>query len=473
LTADKLNHVTAGTVAGGGLSSGSVGLTIGAVHILSVYAKAGTKGWLALNTESTATPSEWCYFNLTTGALGNLGSEFTARGIIDVGGGWYRCWGITKVIPGARGLSVRVCEANATVTCTSPGDIYLWGAQTEQITAATTPGPYIPTTTAAVHAPRFDYDPVTHAPKGLLIEEARTNVVWPNRDLTHARWVRTNCTAALNQVGLDGGANTASSLTATAANATCLQTTSIASSARYQSAYVKRITGSGVVNMTTNGGTTWTPIAVTASWTRVEIPTATLANPSVGFQLVTSGDAIAVDAVQNENGVFATSAILTTTATVARATDIAMMTGTNFSSWYNQSTGTLVAEFDMLKPTQNQTILQADNNTVSEYISFWLNGGLAAAWIKDNNVNQVTASTAGIILANTVYKLGLSYALNDVAVCINGATPILDTAATMPTPTQLRIGTDGVAADYLNGHTRRIRFWNTAKSDAELQTLTT
>ena len=63
--------------------------------------------------------------------------------------------------------------------------------------------------------------------------------------------------------------------------------------------------------------------------------------------------------------------------------------------------------------------------------------------------------------------------LNDVGSCLNGETPILDAAATMPTPTQLRIGGDGVAADYLNGHIRKIKFFNVAKSDAELQALTT
>jgi len=42
----------------------------------------------------------------------------------------------------------------------------------------------------------------------------------------------------------------------------------------------------------------------------------------------------------------------------------------------------------------------------------------------------------------------------------------------MPTVTQLRIGGDGNAADYLNGHVRRIQFWNTRKSNAELQGLT-
>ena len=137
--------------------------------------------------------------------------------------------------------------------------------------------------------------------KGLLIEEARTNVVLHNRDLTNAAWVKTSITAVKDQTGIDGVANAASKITATAANATCLQTTAIASSARWQTAFVKRLTGSGTVQMTQNGGTTWTTVTVTAGWTRVSVPTLTLANPVVGFRLVTSGDAIAVDMVQNEN----------------------------------------------------------------------------------------------------------------------------------------------------------------------------
>ena len=50
-----------------------------------------------------------------------------------------------------------------------------------------------------------------------------------------------------------------------------------------------------------NGGTTWTAVTATASWTRVSVPTVTMANPVVGFRIVTSGDSIAVDMVQNEN----------------------------------------------------------------------------------------------------------------------------------------------------------------------------
>jgi hypothetical protein len=158
--------------------------------------------------------------------------------------------------------------------------------------------------------------------KGLASWEARTNAALWCRNLTNAAWPKVNVTAALDQVGIDGTANTASSIVATAGNGTCLQAITLASSARYQTAFVKRLTGSGTVEMTMDNGATWTAVTVTASWSRVSIPTQTLANPTVGFRLVTSGDAIAVDFVQNENGTFATSLILTTTGSAARAADL-------------------------------------------------------------------------------------------------------------------------------------------------------
>lgn len=156
---------------------------------------------------------------------------------------------------------------------------------------------------------------------GLLVEDSRTNVVLWDRDLTNAAWTKTNVTAALNQAGVDGGANSASSLTASAANGTALQAITLASSVRFETVYVKRLAGTGVVNMTMDGGTTWTPVTVTGSYSRVSIPTQTLANPSVGFQIVTNGDSIAVDFVQNENGNDATTAIATTSAAATRQLD--------------------------------------------------------------------------------------------------------------------------------------------------------
>lgn len=163
--------------------------------------------------------------------------------------------------------------------------------------------------------------------QGLLLEAAATNIVLWNRDCSNAAWTKSSMTAALDQTGIDGTASSASSLLATGANATCLQAITLASSVRMQSAFVKRLVGSGTINMTTDGGTTWTVITVTASWTRVTVPLQTVTNPSVGFRIVTSGDKIAVDYVQNEtragSTVFSqTSPILTTTVAVTRAAEV-------------------------------------------------------------------------------------------------------------------------------------------------------
>lgn len=178
------------------------------------------------------------------------------------------------------------------------------------------PGVQFPRFTHQLNATTGLWDPA-----GILLEGAATNVVlWP-RDLTNAAWTKTSCTAAHTQVGVDGAANSASLLTATGANATCLQAITLSSSARAQSARVRRVTGTGTVQMTTDGGGTWTPIVLTAAWTRFYIPVQTLANPSVGFRIVTNGDAIAVDLVQNETGVW-TSEIPTTTAAVTRSADV-------------------------------------------------------------------------------------------------------------------------------------------------------
>lgn len=174
---------------------------------------------------------------------------------------------------------------------------------------------------AAAGVPRLDHDPVTLARLGYLAEAGRTNVVLHNRDLTQAVWVKSNVAAARTQTGITGIANSATLLTATAVGGTVMQSVSLASSARAQTAYVKRIAGAGAVEMTMDGGATWTAVTVTASWTRVSCPSQTLANPQVGFRLSTSGDQIAVDFVQNEGGTYPTSPIETGAAAVVRPAD--------------------------------------------------------------------------------------------------------------------------------------------------------
>ncbi len=87
--------------------------------------------------------------------------------------------------------------------------------------------------TASIDQARFDHtlaSPFTAL--GLLIEEARTNRALHNRDFTDAVWVESNITSAQDATGLDNVANSASTLTAGAANGTTLQTVTNASAER-------------------------------------------------------------------------------------------------------------------------------------------------------------------------------------------------------------------------------------------------
>jgi hypothetical protein len=147
------------------------------------------------------------------------------------------------------------------------------------------------------------------------------------------------------------------------------------------------------------------------------------------------------------------------------------MTGTNFSDWYNASAGTFVADFDLSAASGTHGIVSADNAATSERIWLYSSGTDPKVAVTDGSVAQADIDV-GTVAANTVYKLGISFAANDIAGCLGGGTVGTDATATMPTPTQLRIGADATP-NYLNGHIRRIRFYNIAKSDADLQALTT
>jgi len=173
---------------------------------------------------------------------------------------------------------------------------------------------------------------------GLRLTNSQTELTLWNRDLTNAAWTATTCTVVKNQVGADGVAASASSLTASAGNATVLQAITSGSAARTMGAYVKRITGTGEIDITQDNGATWTSIPITGAYAFYTLPTATLANPTVGFRIVTNGDAIAVDFVSERTAAFIADVIPTTTVTVTQAAD-------SFSiptaAWFSSAGGTL------------------------------------------------------------------------------------------------------------------------------------
>lgn len=342
-------------------------------------------------------------------------------------------------------------DANSLFTYSSPSTKYVRNAS----------GLYVSGTTM-----RCEFD-AAGAALGLLIEEQRTNVVLHNRDLTNAAWTKSNVTAAKDQTGIDGVANSASSITATAGNGTCLQAITLASSARYQTAFVKRITGSGAVEMTMDNGSTWTAVTVTSAWTRVSIPTQTLANPTVGFRIVTNGDAVAIDFVQNENGAFETSPIATTTASVTRAADTISLAKAAFPLGSSYS---MYADATVQAIGATRSVMSLANGANNEIYMFVSGAG--------NITQQVQAASAfqgspngGAVVASVPVRAAARIATNDLAIIRNGGSLGTDTSVTMPDNanlTGLYLGLRGDATFRLNGWLRQAILVPSAWPDATL-----
>ena len=101
---------------------------------------------------------------------------------------------------------------------------------------------------AAANQPRFDHDPVSGVCEGLLIESQRTNFLLWSRDLTQSAWRKVNASVALTATGADGTLNSASVITASAADAWVAQYGSTSTAGSHSiSIMARRRTGTGDV----------------------------------------------------------------------------------------------------------------------------------------------------------------------------------------------------------------------------------
>lgn len=175
---------------------------------------------------------------------------------------------------------------------------------------------------------------------------------------------------------------------------------------------------------------------------------------------------VEIEMPQFEAGAFDTSYIPTEATTVIRNSDVATMTGTNFSNFYNATEGGVVVHARPYVVTGTRPAVQFDDNTADEVISL---RGVAAdpqLFVVDGGVTQATLD-AGTITANTLYKLGGAWKDASYAVALNGATAVTQASGTFPTATQARLGSDGT--NYLNGHLQSLRFWPQRLTNAEVQ----
>jgi hypothetical protein len=399
---------------------------------------------------------------------------------------------------------------------------FAWGAQLEQRSSVTA---YTPTTTQPItkYAPvlltaasgvaRFDHNPVTGESLGLLIEDQRTNVI-PSSGQLHAVWTPQTAGDVLfisNAITAPDGTVSATKLvegTTTSAKLgryfslstglTGAVTASFyikAGERRYVwiydsyigfNAYFDAVTGiirdtAGGTFTVTDAGNGWWRISATATmafpYTNLRIYLLRTGTFNAGVTDVYAGDGysgVYIWGHQYEAGESATSYIPTVASQVTRTSDLASMTGTNFSSWYRQDEGTVYVEADSTRPlgsflslidigvgisTTNRNTVGVNNNPVN----------VASV---SNGIADLTANTSNFRTLGSI-KVAYSAQDNNIAVCLNGGAVATDTSGIfLKTVDNLKIGVRNDNQVSLNGWISKVSYYPVKVSDAQLQGLT-
>ena len=334
---------------------------------------------------------------------------------------------------------------------------------------------YLPTTSAARYALPFEWDSGGSL-LGLLVEEARTNLCLYSDDLTNAAWTKSNLTTAKTATGPDGVANSATTCTATAGNATALQAITSGSAARVTSVWLKRRTGSGNIDLTQDNGSTWTTKTITSSWARYDIGPTTAANPTVGIRVATSGDAVDVALFQHEVGSFPTSAAPTLGATVTRALDRIGVSASLFPMGASARTlflrGDIVVDPALTGGGQYLVSLETDGN--NRAMLFTTPGTNYAQSRSAGTTDGTAAAVTGSQAAGGSIKFAAAFAANDMVVANDGAIGVLtDSSVAFASISNLYFPSGPNGGGSYTYRLKKLLLIPRRMSDADMQTLTT
>ena len=512
----------------------STGIVAGTSYTFSVYAKYSTRQFvqLAFDSSNGFSNNHYANFDVQNGTLGTVGSSVTAN-IASIGSGWYRL-SITGTSTGSSTASpVYVLTANSSsmayygsYTGSTSNSVYIFGAQVEQRSSV---GPYQATTTqpitnyqstlvtASVNQPRFDHDPVTKECKGLLIEDATTNLLTYSEDTTNAIWSKINSTVSAynNIISLDGSLSARKLVESTATGAHGLaQSFSVASGLTYTaSAYFKRggqnaaiielastfgtnkwavfdlqngVVGSlgtaGIAEISSIGnGWYRCSISVQATSTGTGVLNLYIARNSTDSSANYTGDGysgVYIWGAQLEaNSASPSSYVATAGATASRSYDVAYMTGTNFSSWYNQEEGSVYAEVRVdQKPLagyyQNGyfTIGDSDSGTMldlgidTNYQSY--------SRLSYNGATQALLTRPSAYTFGTVSRNATSFSQNDLSVSFNSESVLSDFDCALNKQFRTLYLGQRSQVWQLRGHLRRFTYYPKKLTNQELQTLT-
>ncbi len=508
-TAAKIEITTTGNYRG---DMQIVSASTSTEYIATMYLKAGNHSYAGLQIQSRLNDSYVAsvariYIDLSDGS--QIGTVTGTVTVTDVGNGWYKLTcSNTTASSGLNQIAVLldICDSGGNTAPSTPiasgSNVYAWGAQVEQRSSATA---YTPTTsspivkyqpvlqTAASGEARFDHDPVTGESKGLLIEEARTNLSANSVPVTG--WAVNPHIELMGYAAAPDGTLTApyymqiGTGSDASVNNTDISITPSASTNYVISCFIKQAPdgydkaiffnfflgnstkgsrfeytfstdtlaaseadGSGVVPF--NYGREFVGNGWVRVWFVVNDANNGL-NSILGTRFYAGGrdinnyQGLIVWGFQVEQGSFPTSYIPTSGSTVTRARDDVDMTGTNFSQWFNPTEGTILADFDY---TYNESGTGypriwsiTEDSSIQNRMGVLINetaNGLTQELYSVNSGQVSIAYQLSSLTGSATAKSSFAYAEDNFGVSANGSlgTDTSGSIAASPPRSRMRLG---------------------------------
>jgi len=372
--------------------------------------------------------------------------------------------------------------------------------------------------TAATNVPRIDFDPVTRLCRGLLIEEQRSNLCIHSENVPAANWGKSNISVTADQTTAPTGVVSADLVAETAVSgfhSVTVPSGSVTSGTTYSvSVFLKKGSGSTApnwvilalgaqfpsssvaFNVSTGAfgsfsGTsfTYTVKQYPNGWWRVElVATATGTGSSQPLSIIFSNNANTASApsylgqttsdvfvwgAQFEAGAFATSYIPTTTGSLIRSADVCSITGAAFTGFYNQTEGTIVvkAALASVGPVVQGYAFISDGTSNNRICLRHTDLPNERYFVNVGGVNLVNIGLTSVSV-NTQMGMAARYKLNDYAASVSGGVVGTDASATVPSVNKMDIGNE-LGLFQLNGWIQAVQYYNTIKTNAQLQALST
>lgn len=141
--------------------------------------------------------------------------------------------------------------------------------------------------------------------KLLRVEMAEENTAQGSsaNDFSASVWTASNVSVSANSAVAPDGTTTADTLTSSASNGTITQTLTLASASYRMEVWLRRLTGSGSVDLTLDN-TVYTTVTLTTAWQLFTI-TGTVTDPVFGVRIQTSGDAVYAWGANLRSGIMA------------------------------------------------------------------------------------------------------------------------------------------------------------------------